>query len=393
MSEKQKNRQSSLEHEENAMLSSVSAGKIVLPILIALGVVSYMFYSKWDPSALKNIEWSGKTLFFIILAVISVGFRHFFYMWRLRELSGNFFTWKKCFELILIWEFSSAVTPTSAGGAAVVLFAIPQEKLSTGKTAAVVIYTIIIDTIFHLSMIAIPFIFLGSMIFTPNQGPGLGDPAYWTAAFLFAFPLVMAWGAFLLVGVFFFPSSIKRFLFALCSNPLLKRFRKSALKLGDDVLHASEELRSKPWSFFIKTYLITAGAWLARFSVLVCLIYAFVDLSDVVNNPTNPIRGANEFIQTIFLYIRQAALYVIMEVSPSPGGAGLADDAFVKFTGDLLPVAKIAGFVVVIGQLWRLLTYYIFLFVGAVVVPNWIRGVIDRRREERKAKASEKSLN
>jgi glycosyltransferase 2 family protein len=148
------------------------------------------------------------------------------------------------------------------------------------------------------------------------------------------------------------------------------------------VIHASEELRSKPFSFFIKTYLITAGAWMARFSVLVFLIFAFIDLKDIVHNPNNPLQGANEFIQTVFLYVRQAVLYVIMEVSPSPGGAGLADDAFRKFTIDLLPL-KIGGFTVVIGLLWRILTYYVFLIVGAVVVPNWINNVIKRRRKER----------
>ncbi|NJN77591.1 MAG: hypothetical protein HC803_04080 [Saprospiraceae bacterium] len=50
-------------------------------------------------------------------------------MARLHILTEGEFTWRKCFELIFIWEFSSAVTPTSVGGSAVALFVLSQEKL------------------------------------------------------------------------------------------------------------------------------------------------------------------------------------------------------------------------------------------------------------------------
>ncbi len=37
---------------------------------------------------------------------------------------------------------------------------------------------------------------------------------------------------------------------------------------------------------------------------------------------------------------------------------------------DLLPVGAM---LVIVAILWRLLTYYIYLFAGVVVLPRWLR--------------------
>ena len=50
--------------------------------------------------------------------------------------------------IMFIWKFSSAVTPTSIGGSAVALVVLSQEKLSTAKTATIVVYTIILDGLY-----------------------------------------------------------------------------------------------------------------------------------------------------------------------------------------------------------------------------------------------------
>ena len=363
---------------DNDILKTVSFGKVLIPIGISLAVVIYMLYNNWKPGLFDHVEWSWKTLIFLILACVAVGFRHFFYMWRLKKLSDNFFTWQKCFELILIWEFSSAVTPTSVGGAAIALFTIPQEKLSTGKTAAIVVFTIIVDTLFHVTAIALAVLFFGAIVYWPNGVSG-SDPSYWSGAFMFALPLIAGWGALLYIGVFHYPQTIKNFLFKLCSLPLLKKMQRNAVSFGNDIVEASKELTQKSTRYFIEVYLVTAGAWIARFSVLIFLVFAFFNFKDIIHNPSNPINGASQIVQTLFLYARQVTLFVIMEVSPSPGGAGLVDDAFQKFTSDVLPFGKYGAFVIVIGQLWRFLTYYIYLLIGAVIVPNWINNVIKNR--------------
>jgi len=61
-------------------------------------------------------------------------------------------------------------------------------------------------------------------------------------------------------------------------------------------------------------------------------------------------------------------MWVIMLISPTPGGSGLAEVAFSGFLGDLIPIG-LAG---ALALIWRLLSYYPYLFVGAFVLPRWL---------------------
>ena len=48
------------------------------------------------------------------------------------------------------------------------------------------------------------------------------------------------------------------------------------------------------------------------------------------------------------------------------------------------------------ATIWRSFTYYIYLFVGAIVVPNWISKIIKRNKEEaltNGVSSSESSIN
>ena len=42
-------------------------------------------------------------------------------------MTDNEFSWPKSMELIVLWEFASAVSPTSIGGSGVALFLLAQE--------------------------------------------------------------------------------------------------------------------------------------------------------------------------------------------------------------------------------------------------------------------------
>ncbi|MBK7632847.1 MAG: hypothetical protein IPJ13_00130 [Saprospiraceae bacterium] len=77
----------------------------------------------------SKLDKSGWTIFWILMAIFMYVLRHLFYAWRLRIMTDNAFSWPKAIELIVIWEFSSCVSPTSVGGAGVAFF-IVQEKLS-----------------------------------------------------------------------------------------------------------------------------------------------------------------------------------------------------------------------------------------------------------------------
>ena len=68
-------------------------------------------------------------------------------------------------------------------------------------------------------------------------------------------------------------------------------------------------------------------------------------------------------------------MWVILLVSPTPGGSGVAEYAFPIFLGDFIP----PGLETALGLLWRLLSYYPYLFIGFIILPFWIRRVYLKR--------------
>ncbi len=84
-----------------------------------------------------------------------------------------------------------------------------------------------------------------------------------------------------------------------------------------------------------------------------------------------------DFLDQYRLYARLETMFVVMAFSPTPGGAGFAEFAFFGFTSDYISEPSIA---LLIASIWRLLTYYAYLLVGAIIIPNWIRTVLNRRK-------------
>jgi hypothetical protein len=60
---------------------------------------------------------------------------------------------------------------------------------------------------------------------------------------------------------------------------------------------------------------------------------------------------------------------IIILLSPTPGGSGLAEFMFNDFLGEFM--AK--GLAPTLGLLWRILSYYPYIFVGVIILPRWFR--------------------
>lgn len=389
------------QHEAEAAeaLSSISPFRIFLAAIIGLAVVVYMFVKDFNVEEFSKIDFNSHVFFWIGMAAFFMCFRHFCYMTRLRIITNGFFSWKKCFELVMMWEFSSAVTPTSVGGAAVAMFAIAQEKLSAGKTAMIVLYTVVVDTFSFLSALLIFFLIFGPIMIQPESRDlyHLIYHSQWGIAFLTAYALMLCYGGAFFYGVLINAKRLENLLLWFCKAPFLKRFREKAIKVTEDMDLASHELRAQKWYFHVGTYLSTLFAWASRFMVLNCLIIAFVAYSpnlEIQAHYHSFLDGElhlSTLWKQVFIYARQQSMYVIMAVMPTPGGAGVAEYAFQTFHYDYIPtkatgIAAGATIVVIMATIWRSFTYYVYLFLGSIIVPNWINKIIKRNREEALAK-------
>lgn len=384
-----------VEEQQASALSQISPFRIFLAAMIGLGVVIFMFIKDFNAEEFSKIEFSSHVYFWIGMAAFFMCFRHFCYMVRLRIITNGFFSWQKCFELVMMWEFSSAVTPTSVGGAAVAMFAIAQEKLAAGKTAMIVLYTVVVDTFSFLSALLVFFVLFGPIMIQPGSDTlmHLLYDSQWGVAFCTAYTLMLFYGGAFFYGVLIDAKKLENLLLWFCKAPFLNRFREKAIKVTDDMDLASHELRSQKWTFHVGTYLSTMSAWASRFMVLNCLIIAFVayspnpEVQAHYNNFMDGQLGLSTFWEQVFIYARQQAMYVIMAVMPSPGGAGVAEYAFQTFHFDYIPteasgIAAAGTLMVIMATIWRSFTYYVYLFIGAIVVPNWVNKIIKRNKEE-----------
>jgi len=362
-----KKENNNISQEQNEFLKSINSTKIFIPILLGLIVVAYLLWKQYDPEEFAKIEWTSHTLIWIFAAMAFLVFRHLAYAMRLRILSGKKFSWKKAIELIFIWEFSSAVSPTSIGGSAVALFVLSNEKLSTAKTATIVLYTVVQDSFFFLLSLPVFIYLLGNGVIHPTL-TGLEEFNAWRVSFWTFYTAMAIYAMVFFYGLFLHPENLKRILIGSTKIPFLKRFRKKAINLGNDMIISSEEMRNQNWKFHFGSFMGTAGAWIGRFLLLNCLIIAFVPETSL------------EFLNQLMLYARQKAMFMLIAFSPTPGGAGIIEMVFGDFLIDFISIGTAS---VIIAFLWRLMTYYAYLIAGVIVIPNWINKIFINRNIEK----------
>ncbi|NJL75059.1 MAG: hypothetical protein HC892_08505 [Saprospiraceae bacterium] len=148
----------------------------------------------------------------------------------------------------------------------------------------------------------------------------------------------------------------------------LNRFHKKAVKLGDDIVIASQEMKKQNWKYHVGSLLATMVAWSCRFLLLCALITGF---STTI---------AADFWTQYALYARLETMFVIILFSPTPGGAGFVEVLFSGFLSDYVQDDTSA---LIISTIWRLITYYAYLIAGAIIIPSWIRRVLMERRKHK----------
>jgi len=302
--------------------------------------------------ALNSIHWTNYSLIWVCLAILLVMSRDFFYMLRIRLLTKNELSWKASFYVIMLWEFASALSPGVVGGAAVAMFILNKEKIELGRSTAIVFITAIMDNLFYVIMIPFVFIFIdNSHLFPHNEAGSLGIK--WV--FWIGFSVILAICLFLFSAIFIFPKLATWFLGSIFSLPFLRKWKSKAVATGKDIELSSKVMRNEPFIYWLKIFGVTCGSWISRYLVINALLQAFLHLG---------------FLDHFLILGKQLVLWLFMLVSPTPGGSGIAEYAFgellVSFSQSTLLLASLA-------VLWRLISYFPYLFIGAFLLPRWLR--------------------
>lgn len=143
----------------------------VWPVLIGVGAAAGVVWlganhEVIDPSTqqpttslelLRAFTWSSRSTWALLAVIACVLIRDLGYIIRLRILSFKAFSWRQSTENILLWELSSALTPSVVGGSAAAVVILHRDGLKWGKSLATVFATAMLDEAFYL--LAVPLVF------------------------------------------------------------------------------------------------------------------------------------------------------------------------------------------------------------------------------------------
>ena len=108
--------------KNNKVKELFTAKKIAIPIIIGLGVAFYMLWTNTDWEEFAKVSWGWRTIFWLFIALLMMGIRDFAYMYRIRVITDKQISWRNSFDVIMLWEFASAITPSIVGGTGVALY-------------------------------------------------------------------------------------------------------------------------------------------------------------------------------------------------------------------------------------------------------------------------------
>lgn len=340
--------------ESPKALKLFSPVRIAIAILLGLSVATYQVVDSFDIKAFEAVEWTWYSTFWIIIAVIMMAMRDLAYMYRIRVLTDFQISWRNSFDTIMLWEFASAVTPSVVGGSGVAIYIVNKEGITIGRSTAVVMTSAMLDELFYILMVPIIILAVGYYDLFPIQEDKLflGYHLDTSIIFLIGYLFIVLLTSIISYAIFFRPRGFKWILLQVFKLPFLRKWRTSAAATGDEIIVTSNELKGKPKRFWIKSFGATFVSWTARYWVVNFIILAFLPVSD-----------------HLLVYGRQLVMWVVMLISPTPGGAGVAEIAFSSYLSDFIPIGLIAA----LALIWRLISYYPYLFIGAIILPKWIK--------------------
>lgn len=343
------------------ILSALKPSRIILPIVIGLGVAAYLLFRNFDADQFSFFQWSAAAGLWIFISLLMMVVRDLAYIIRIKLLTDQKLGWRQAFEIIMLWEFSSAISPSVVGGTAPAIYFLFKEKLSAGKSTAVVLVAIFLDELFFIFAIPVLILIFGNDIFPSQDLLHFSQLKYY---FWAGYGLIFIYTVLLGYSIFINPYIIKTVFKWLFRFPLINRWQDQVCLLSDQLIETSKWFKTKSFVFWLKSFAATIISWTGRYWVVNFMFMAFF---------IDSLGWREHFL----IYARQLSMWILLLISPTPGGSGLAEFFFHDFLSDFIPNLN---WVIPLALLWRLISYYPYLFIGAIILPRWINRVFKKKK-------------
>lgn len=319
----------------------------IIILIITTTLVIYISLKDNFYEVIKGFE--KLNIFWIIIALIFM-FGYYF----LRALSLHSFTskfkkeieFKEILKIVLITQFFDGITPSSTGGQPYQLYIFNRKGIKLTKSTTIVIQNFIVYQI--------ALIILGLIAVISNK-------------YLNLFETVGPIKKLILLG-FIINVIVMVILFSLA---FLKKINHLVLTLGIKILSKikiikNKEEKLKKANEYIEQFHNGTKELLKDKSTFVkTIFFNFTSLLLFYSIPAILIFGLGDYksINVYYSIISSAYVMLIGSFVPIPGASGGVEYAFTKFYGVFITGSTLT----LIMLLWRGLTYYLGVIVGAIM--------------------------
>lgn len=338
--------------------------QVVIAIAFGLVVIGWLFLSEFNPDVLFTFDFTIASGLFILLAFVLMLMRDFGMMWRFRLLTDKELSWKQAFHINVLSEFTTAVTPPVVGGSSLVVIFLMKEGINAGRSTTIMFVNLFLDELFFLVVCPIVFLFIPlSNLFNSSSV----IVSTFAVVFVGLYLTRLIWTTILFIGIFKRPNWIRTLLLTLFKLPVLRRWHSKADLLTNNLVQASHDIGNRSYWFWVKAFGMTLLTWSARFLVVNAIFMAFVPVSN-----------------HIVVFARQLILWVVMVITPTPGGSGVWEYAFKEYYKDVFSSNLVSSnsAIIFVTLIWRTISYYLYLLIGVIVIPNWIKKSFSKNNPE-----------
>lgn len=323
---------------------------VIIPVIIGLTVVGWLFWREFNPQLFSDIHFSWRLAGGLLLAFLFMFGRDGGLIARFRWLSEGSLSWRQAFNVNMLCEFTSAVTPSAVGGSSLIALFLNKEGINAGRSTALMISCLFLDELFLV--VACP---LALAFFSFNEL--FGNISVFSEGvkllFFIIYGVVTVWTILLYTALFHRPEWVKRLLMAIFRLPVLRRWNRAIEELTDNLVVSSHQISGKPLGFWLRAFGLTVLAWVSRYLVVNAVLFAFI-------------TDGNQWVA----FVRQLVLWIVMTISPTPGGSGISEYMFQEYYADFFTVP---GMALVVAFVWRIITYYMYLIIGVSIIPGWLK--------------------
>lgn len=320
-----------------------------------MGVVIYITYT---PGVLEHL--APKRLPGLFIALVVSILRIWFAAAKIRYLAEKQLNWWAAFRVMLSWDFTSSVTPSTIGGAPVATYAMSKEGLKLGQSTAITLYSVLLDQLWFA--LAIPILLISGLYLdvVPNNIGLVGE-----ASMALLYIGLLTYAGLLAYGVLKNPTVLKKVIKKLFKLPFLHRWKETVEEEAEHLEEYSHVLRKKPKKFLLNAFFLSTMSWLCRIALPTIVILSLIPADEILS------------------LLRSLAMNLAFLIMPTPGGSGGVEGLFAIFQGPLIERKAFIGLAVF---LWRIISYYISIGFGMMAATWYINQSVMEKLESAEEK-------